>query len=74
MLSLVYQAEKINAKFFIIAPQKELKRFEREVEKAPFRRIKEKYQFRSYEDLRDMYLAALNYRKVSDDFLGAGAS
>ena len=70
----IYQAEKINAKFFIIAPQKELKRFEREVEKAPFRRIKEKYQFRSYEELRDMYLATHNYRKVSDDFLGAGAS
>jgi hypothetical protein len=66
----IYQAEKINAKFFIVGPQDVLKRFEREIEKAPFNRIKGKYRFRSYEELRDMYGAASHYREVSDRFLG----
>ena len=65
----IYQVEKLNAKFFIIGPQNVLKRFEREIEKAPFNRIKKKYRFRSYEDLFDMHLATSNYRKVSDHFL-----
>jgi hypothetical protein len=66
----IYQAEKIPAQFFIVAPQKELRRFQREVEKAPFNRIKKKYQFRSYEELHDMYLATASFRKTSDHFLG----
>jgi hypothetical protein len=66
----IYQAEKLNSKFFIIGPQQVLKRYEREVEKAPFKRIKEKYRFRSYDELREMYLAASQYRKTSDHFLG----
>jgi hypothetical protein len=66
----IYQAEKINAKFFIVGPEDVLKRYEREVEKAPFSRIKNKYRFRSYEELREMFLAATRYREVSDRFLG----
>lgn len=66
----IYQAEKINAKFFIVGPTDVLKKYEREVEKAPFHRIKSKYRFRSYRELRDMYLATCNYRTTSDCFLG----
>jgi hypothetical protein len=47
-----------------------LKRFEREVEKAPFNRIKDKYRFRAYDELREMFLAASRYRRISDRFLG----
>ena len=65
----IYQVEKSSAKFFIIGPQNVLKRFERKIRKAPFNRIKEKYRFRSYEDLCDMHLATSNYCKVSDYFL-----
>jgi hypothetical protein len=64
----IYQAEKLNAKFFIVGPGDVLKRFQREVEKAPFNRIKDKYRFRSYNELGAMYLAAANYRKTSDHF------
>jgi len=66
----IFQAEKLNAKFFMIGPRDVLKRFEREVEKAPFNRIRDKYRFRSYEELGEMLLAASHYRKVSDSFLG----
>ncbi|MBI4168097.1 MAG: hypothetical protein HY515_04010 [Candidatus Aenigmarchaeota archaeon] len=65
----IFQAEKINTKFFIVGPQDVLKRFEREVEKAPFNRIKDKYRFRSYEELGEMYSAAASYHKIAEDFL-----
>ena len=65
-----YQAEKVNAKLFIVGPADVLKRYEREVEKAPFQRIKSKYCFRSYDELREMFLTATRYREVSDHFLG----
>jgi hypothetical protein len=66
----IYQAEKVNAKFFIVGPEDVLKRYEREVEKAPFNRIKNKYRFRSYNELRGMFVTAGRYREVSDRFLG----
>ena len=66
----IYQAERLPAKFFIIGPEDVLNRYEREVEKAPFNRIKNKYRFRTYDQLREMYLAASSYHKVSDRFLG----
>ncbi len=65
----IYQAEKVNAKFFIVGPQEVLKKYEREVEKAPFHRIKNKYRFRSYDELREMFVTATRYREVSDHFL-----
>jgi len=65
-----YQAEKVNAKFFIVGPADVLKRYEREVEKAPFRRIKAKYSFRSYDELQEMFESTTRYREVSDHFLG----
>lgn len=66
----IYQAQKVNAKFFIVGPKEVLRRYEREVQKAPFKSIKEKYCFRSYEELRDMYLAAAQFSKISKQFLG----
>jgi hypothetical protein len=66
----IYQAEKLPAKFFIIGPEDVLKRYEREVEKAPFARIKNKYRFRSYDELREMLVSSTRYREVSDHFLG----
>ena len=66
----IYQAEKVSAKFFIIGPADVLKKYEREVEKDPFHRIKSKYRFRSYDELREMFSAATRYREVSDHFLG----
>jgi hypothetical protein len=65
----IYQAHRLNTKFLIIGPADILDKYEREVQKAPFNAIQEKYRFRSYDDLREMYLAASRYRKMSDDFL-----
>lgn len=65
----IYQAEKLPAKFFIIGPTDVLKKYEREVEKAPFSRIKNKYRFRSYTELTEMYRSTSSFRKISDHFL-----
>jgi hypothetical protein len=68
-LGRMFQVIKVDAKFFVIAPEDERKRFQREVDKAPYKEVKQKYRFRSYEELRDMYQACANYRKVKDQFL-----
>lgn len=65
----IYQAQKLNTKFFIIGPSDVLRKYEKEVQKSPFNSIKDKYRFRSYEELCDMYLAASHFRKTSDGFL-----
>ena len=67
-LHRMYQVIKVDAKFFIVAPEEERKRFEREVGKAPFGDIKNKYRFRSYKELSDMYHAEVNYQQVRDAF------
>jgi len=66
----IYQAAKTGANLFIIGPSGLLKKFQREVEKYPFHQIRDKYHFRSYEQLLLMYSAVTSYRKVSDEFLG----
>jgi len=66
----IYQASRTGAKLFIIGPSELLRKFEREIEKAPFRAIKEKYRFRSYEQLEEMYATVSEYRRVADEFLG----
>lgn len=69
-LHRMFQVIKVDAKFFIIAPEEERRRFEREVDKAPYKEVKQKYRFRSYEELQQMYIAASDYRKKYDEFLG----
>jgi len=65
----IYQAHKLNTKFFIIGPADVLKKYEKEVQKSPFNAIQQKYRFRSYDDLRRIYVAASDYRKLADEFL-----
>ncbi|MDT8067942.1 MAG: hypothetical protein ROO76_07205 [Terriglobia bacterium] len=66
----IYQAHKLSTKFFIIGPADVLKKYEKEVQKSPFASIQHKYRFRSYDELRQMYLLTSRYRKMSDEFLG----
>jgi len=67
-LHRMYQVIRVDAKFFIVAPEDERRRFEREVDKAPYKGVKHKYRFRSYEELLEMYRAEENYRKIRDTF------
>lgn len=64
----LYQTSQLNTKLFVIAPADVLKKFETEMNKIPFRKIKNRYIFRSYEDLINFYHLAEGYTKSKKDF------
>lgn len=65
----IYQvAEKLNVKCFIIAPREMIQKFKKEIEKPPFNKIKEKYRFKSYEDLEKMFLVAGEFKETYKNF------
>jgi hypothetical protein len=64
----LYQTSKLNTKLFVIAPTDVLKKFETEMNKMPFNKIKNRYIFRSYEDLIDFYHLAENYINKKEKF------
>lgn len=47
----LYQVHKLRIKMFVIADNEEHKKFEREVLKDPFRKIKDEFVFKNYEEL-----------------------
>jgi hypothetical protein len=65
----LYQIRKITeAKFFVIAPEDIISKFQTEISKGPFHQIRERYIFRSYHQLVDMFNCALIYHKLKDEF------
>jgi len=64
----LYQTSQLNTKLFVIAPAEVLKKFETEMNKIPFSKMKSRYIFRSYEDLINFYYLAENYTKSKKDF------
>lgn len=68
----LYQVRQLNAKFFIIAPKEVISKFKREIKKDPFYQIKDRYIFRSYEDLLRFYEIAHKYNNISEEFLAWG--
>jgi len=65
----LYQIRKItDAKFFIIAPEDIISKFQTEVRKDPFHQIRERYIFRSYHQLAETFKLALIYHKMKDEF------
>jgi endonuclease III-like uncharacterized protein len=64
----LYQTSQLNTKLFVIAPADVLKKFETEMNKIPFSKMKSRYIFRSYEDLINFYYLAENYTKSKKDF------
>lgn len=64
----LYQTSQLNTKLFVIAPSDVLRKFETEMNKIPFSKMKNRYIFRSYEDLIIFYHLAENYTKLKKDF------
>ena len=64
----LYQTSQLSTKLFVIAPADVLKKFETEMNKIPFSKMKGRYIFRSYEDLINFYYLAENYTKSKKDF------
>jgi len=58
-----------NAVFFVIAPSEIISKFETEISKDPFYKIKSRYVFRSYNELVEFYEEAIRYHNLKDKFI-----
>jgi len=67
-LQRMYQVLRFEAKFFIIAPVEVRARFIRALSEFPYKPCQDKYVFRSYPELHNMFQAALKFRRASDGF------
>lgn len=65
----LYQIRGIPIKFFIISPSSRIKKFEREILKDPFYKIRDRYSFRSYDTLLEFYSIAKKYHAQKNNFL-----
>ena len=59
-----------NAKFFVIAPSEIISKFQTEISKDPFHKIKTRYVFKAYEDLIEFFEEAKKYHELKDGFIG----
>ena len=69
LLRIYRVAAKLSAKCFIIAPPDKLNKFQKEIEKPPFKPLKERFKFRSYSELKEMYLSTREFMQISHKFL-----
>lgn len=57
-------------KFSIVSPSEVFSKFQREITRRPFKEIKDRYNFRSYEKLAEWFKIAIIYHKLKNSFLG----
>lgn len=69
-LHRLYQALGLDAKFLIVSPVENRPKFEKYVNTEPYINVRDKYQFRSYEDLVRFFEEAETYHKLKEAFLG----
>lgn len=66
----MFQAISFDAQFFIVAREESRQRFDREIEKAPHRRYREKYRFRAYSELETLFKRGKAYFEAYKAFFG----
>ena len=69
-LHRLLQLEHFHVTFVIVATEDKRSKYEIEMNKSPFRKMKERYKFISYEEVLELCEAALNYKKLRDTLLG----
>src|SRR5712691_1670573 len=57
-----------NARFYIIAPEEQRAKFEKEIDTYPFKQIRDRYAFRSYEEFVEYYDGALRFHELKSKF------
>jgi len=67
-LHRLYQARFFQSKFFIVSPADNRNKFEKFVTTDPYKAMREKYLFRTYEELLQMFDSVLNYKKIRSQF------
>ncbi len=69
-LNRLLQLEHFNVTFVIVSSEDKRQKFESEMNKFPYRKLKNRYKFISYDELIDFYNTAQNFRKMKDKLLG----
>ena len=69
-LNRLAQIKQIRAKFVIVSTEDQRGKFEREMEKFPFRTLQDSYRFISYDELVHLFEAATPFFKLKTKFLG----
>jgi len=65
----LYQIKELSSKFLIVAPSSRISKFQTEIRKDPFYRIRGKYTFRSYSELLEWFKTAKVYHEQKKKFL-----
>ncbi|MFQ5825486.1 MAG: hypothetical protein ACE5JB_15715 [bacterium] len=65
----LYQVNKLKIKMFIIADENNRVKFEREVIKNPFHKVKEEYIFKNYSELDEFFDSVKNFTRLQKQFL-----
>ena len=68
-LHRLHQAVFLNSRFFVVCPADNRSKFDRWVSDSPFKENRQRYQFRSFDDLKGMHDAVMNYYRVKSQFL-----
>jgi len=65
----LYQIHKLHIRLYIIAEEENKVKFEREIQKSPFSKIKQEYVFKNYQELDEFFESVKNFTIVQEKFL-----
>lgn len=69
-LNRLAQLQHLYVKFFIVAPEERRSKFESEMEKYPYRRMRDRYRFISYDELASLVEIAIPFHELKTKLLG----
>jgi len=69
-LQRLSQLKHFNVKFIIVAEEEKRSKFEIEMNKYPYRTMRDKFRFISYEELLDLYETVTNYKQIFNKLFG----
>ena len=65
----MHQLIRFQTQFFIVATEETRRKFETETSKSPFYQSQERYYFRSYEEVEELYNQTKRFVAKRDEFL-----
>lgn len=65
----LYQVHKLRIKMFIISEEINKGKFEREVSKSPFAKIKKEFVFKNYDELDEFFQSVKHFSQMQERFL-----
>lgn len=69
----LYQIHKLKIRMYIVAEEESRIKFNKEVQKNPFLKIKQEYIFKNYQELDEFFESVKNFTQVQEKFLKKSA-